>query len=172
MEKVVLVDAEDRSLGLMEKMEAHERGALHRAVSVCLFDNAGRWLIQQRAPTKYHSPGLYANSCCSHPRSGESVYDAAVRRVYEELGLRVSLHYECSFLYKADVGSGLIEHEYDHLFSGRYLGPLYPNSDEVCDIVWWSYEELSVSIRNDPHLFAAWFPHIFSRFTDFSTHSV
>jgi len=161
MEQVVLVDEQDRPTGYMEKLEAHKKGLLHRAVSVCLFDKQGRWLIQQRATSKYHSPGLYANSCCSHPRKGESPKDAAERRVYEELGIHVKLRYATSFIYRADVGSGLIEHEYDHLFIGKYDGAVDPNPNEVSQVVWWSKEEIEKKLKNTPEIFAGWFKEVF-----------
>jgi len=163
MEMLIVVDENDREIGQMEKMEAHRKGVLHRAISVCLFDDANRWLIQRRALTKYHCPGLYANSCCSHPRSGESTIDAASRRVYEELGAHSALSFHSSFMYKADVGGGLTEHEYDHLFVGRCTTSPQPNPEEVDALFWWTTEEIEEKLRTTPEIFAPWFPLIVER---------
>ena len=163
MEEVVLVDTNDAVIGCMEKMRAHCLGALHRAVSVCLFDGSGRWLLQQRSFSKYHSPGKWSNSCCSHPLPGETPEKAASRRLFEELGIVCPLVFCTSFLYKADVGNGLLEHEYDHLFIGRYDGPLFPNPEEIQQCTWWSTDEIRVSLQKSPSLFTMWFPMIFDR---------
>jgi isopentenyl-diphosphate delta-isomerase len=109
-EYVILVDKNDHPQGLMEKMEAHRKGALHRAFSVFIFNDAGELMLQQRALSKYHSPGLWTNTCCSHPRDGEKTAEAAHRRMMEEMGFDCTFEEAFSFLYKADVGQGLIEH--------------------------------------------------------------
>jgi len=160
MEMVVVVDENDREIGQMEKLEAHEKGVLHRAISVCLFDDQKRWLIQKRAACKYHCPGLYANSCCSHPRSGEKTIEAASRRIYEELGIHASLSFCTPFIYKEDVGGGLIEHEYDHLFVGLCSVTPSPNPEEVEKIEWWTLDQIKAKLRTHPEIFAPWFPII------------
>ena len=118
VEYVVLVNESDDEIGFMEKMEAHEKAILHRAFSVFLFNSRNEFLLQRRALEKYHSPGLWTNSCCSHPRRNESAIDAAKRRLMEEIGMQCDIREIFSFLYKADVGQGLTEHEFDHVFVG------------------------------------------------------
>jgi isopentenyl-diphosphate delta-isomerase len=161
MEDVVLVDTNDQVVGQMEKVQAHRCGVLHRAVSVCLFDEQGRWLLQQRALTKYHSPGKWSNSCCSHPRLGETSEEAACRRLFEELGVTCPLVVGTSFVYRSDVGGGMVEHEFDHLFIGRYTGSFACNSDEVERTEWWTADEIRAMLLDSPSLFTAWFPFIF-----------
>ncbi len=163
MEEVILVDADDHSIGLMEKLQAHQEGRLHRAVSVCLFNADGQWLLQRRAMKKYHSPGLWSNSCCSHPRPDETVEAAAQRRVFEELGVACRLSFLSSFIYKADVGGGLIEHEFDHLFIGRIEGPCSPNADEVEAVEWWPTAKIEQALHEQPWLFTKWFPIVFEQ---------
>lgn len=116
---VILVDNNDREIGLMEKMQAHREAVLHRAFSIFIFNSRGEILLQQRAYTKYHTPGLWTNTCCSHPRKGETVADAASRRLFEEMGMICPLEEKFSFIYKADVSQGLIEHEFDHVLIGH-----------------------------------------------------
>ena len=161
MERVVLVDDQDREIGEMEKLEAHEKGLLHRAISVCLFDEKGRWLIQRRARGKYHSPGQYANSCCSHPRKGEKPLDAALRRTFEELGVRAQLRFCTTFVYREEVGQDLVEHEYDYLFMGRSLNAPSPDPDEVESCHWWTTEQIEEALEKTPEIFASWFRHVF-----------
>lgn len=163
MEYVVIVDSQDLILGIEEKLLAHQKGTLHRAVSVCLFDSEGRWLMQKRASGKYHSPGKWANSCCSHPRLLETPHHAACRRIKEELGAEVSLTPRGSFLYREEVGHGLVEHEYDYLFTGACSKELlHLNPAEVEEIDFFSTEELSEKLTSSPKLFAPWFPYVFS----------
>ncbi|HNK86555.1 MAG TPA: isopentenyl-diphosphate Delta-isomerase, partial [Flavobacteriales bacterium] len=118
VEQVTLVNERDEVIGRMEKLEAHRVGALHRAFSIFIFNREGRLLLQQRADGKYHSPGLWTNSCCGHPRPGEPTMKAAQRRLHEELGIRCELTEEFTFSYRAEFGNGLIEHELDHVFFG------------------------------------------------------
>lgn len=145
----------------MEKLKAHENGILHRAISVCLFDKKGRWLLQKRSLKKYHSPGLIANSCCSHPRPREETHDAASRRLREELGLVCPLTFCFSFVYKECVGSGLIEHEYDHVYTGVCDTIPDHNVDEVDSTFFMEEKEIEELLRRSPHLFAAWFYFVF-----------
>src|SRR5688572_17566304 len=128
---IILVDEQDNPLGTSDKLSAHQHGgALHRAFSVFLFDASGRMLLQQRGAGKYHFANLWTNACCSHPRPGEETIDAARRRVREELGIDVALTHAFGFVYRAeDPTSGLTEHEYDHVFVGRFEGQLAPNLD-------------------------------------------
>lgn len=163
MEYVVIVDQKNRVLGLQEKQLAHQQGMLHRALSVCLFDERGRWLLQRRASHKYHSPGKWANSCCSHPRLCEDPIDAAHRRVFEELGLKVPLSFCKTFLYREEVGGGLCEHEFDYLFRGRVSldKELLLNPDEVSEIGYFTTEEIENLLREKPDFFAPWFVHVF-----------
>src|SRR4051812_34432219 len=121
-EQLILVDAHDRELGAGEKLQVHLAGALHRAFSIFVFDAAGRLLIQKRAPGKYHSAGLWSNTACGHPRPGEATAPAARRRLREEMGLDCELHEAFEFLYRAELGDALVEHEYDHVFVGTHVG--------------------------------------------------
>jgi isopentenyl-diphosphate delta-isomerase len=166
MEYVIVVDSENHIIGVEEKLLAHEKGSLHRAVSVCLFDENDRWLLQKRACVKYHSPNKWANSCCSHPRLNESPIVAAQRRVFEELGIKVSLAPCCSFLYREEVGSGLIEHEFDFLFVGKVLSTFSPhlNQQEVSEIAFFSKSEIEKLMEEKKDFFAPWFKHVFNRF--------
>ncbi len=163
---VVLVDELDCVIGTMEKLEAHQKGKLHRAISVCLFDAQGRWLLQRRASEKYHSPNLIANTCCSHPYLYESPLAAAVRRLEEELRLSFStekLQGLGSFLYREDVGQGLVEHELDHLFIGMVHPHELekPNPSEVSELLWMSESEIREKLKNSPSMWTRWFPHVF-----------
>lgn len=157
VEYVVLVNKNNQPLGTMEKMEAHEKGALHRAFSVFIFNSEGQMLLQKRADEKYHSPGLWTNTVCSHPRSGEDIYDAAHRRLMEEMGFDCEIENIFSFIYKADVGDGLTEHEFDHVFIGTCDLTPNPNPEEVGD---WKYVwpgELYADIENHSEDYTVWF---------------
>ena len=157
--EVILVDFNDEPMGTAEKMEAHERGLLHRAFSVFLFCE-GRLLLQKRALSKYHCPGLWTNSCCSHPRPGESTADAAVRRLSEELGIdKVELREIGSFFYRQKFDNGLTEFECDHVFVGSFSPDTEFVSDpeEVEETAWWDFDELLEKLRTDPEAFTPWF---------------
>ncbi len=157
VEYVVLVNKNDQPLGAMEKMEAHERGELHRAFSVFIFNSEGQMMLQKRADEKYHSPGLWTNTVCSHPRTGEGISDAAHRRMMEEMGFDCEIEEMFSFIYKADVGDGLIEHEFDHVFMGTCDKEPVPNPEEVGD---WKYVwpgELYADIEKHPDNYTVWF---------------
>jgi isopentenyl-diphosphate delta-isomerase len=157
MEEVILVDESDTPLGTMEKMEAHRRALLHRAFSVFIFNSKGEMLLQQRAPQKYHSPGLWTNACCSHPRPGEDIKDAALRRLGEELGFSTNLEKIFHFTYRADFENGLTEFEFDHVFVGTYDAAIYPDKTEVSDYCYWSPEKIQKSLRLQPDRFTSWF---------------
>lgn len=163
-EKVVLVTPKDEFLGLMEKMEAHQKGLLHRAFSVFLFNEKGEMLLQRRAKSKYHSPKLWTNACCSHPREGETYHDAAIRRLNEELGISCKIEKKFDFIYKADVGQGLWEHELDWVFAGFYEGRFNLNPDEVSEIRYISWENLEREITETPENFTEWFKIILNEY--------
>lgn len=154
---VVLVNEQDEAIGTMEKMEAHRKPHLHRAFSIFLFDNKGRMLLQQRALKKYHSGGLWTNACCSHPYPGEAVEQAAARRLKEELGIETPLTRAFAFTYLAEFDNGLVEHEFDHVFTGTYAGHLEPNPDEVANYCYKSLDDLKEEVASHPHLFTPWF---------------
>ena len=151
----------DEWTGTMEKMEAHQVGALHRAFSVFLFNSQGQMLLQQRALEKYHSGGLWSNACCSHPRPGESTLAAARRRVREELGIDVNMEAAGHLRYKADVGNGVIENEWDHLYTGIWDGPTAPVATEVRDVKALSIQEVESWLQREPGAFTAWFRQAF-----------
>lgn len=155
-EFVILVDEHDRQLGEMEKLQAHAAGALHRAVSGFLFSPDGKLLIQQRALSKYHSPGQWANSCCSHPRPGESTLDCMQRRFREELGITPSAHWFGQTRYRCDVGDDLVENELVHGFTGVFDGEVAINPLEVAAWRWISREELQAICQDTPEAVAPW----------------
>ncbi len=159
-ELVVLVDDADRELGTADKLTVHRDGRLHRAVSVFLFDDAGRWLLQRRADGKYHAPGLWSNTACTHPRPGEAPPDAAARRLREEMGVRCLLKPAFSFLYRAEILGGpepLVEHEFDHVFVGRFSGEPAPAPDEVSAWRWVGAEALRDELARAPERYTPWF---------------
>lgn len=156
-EFVVLVNEQDQQLGIMEKMAAHIVPRLHRAFSVFLFNSKGELLLQQRALSKYHSPGLWTNTCCSHPRDGESVEKAAERRLQEEMGLNCEMHEVFTFIYKAPVGLGLVEHEYDHVFFGICDQSPVINTDEVASWKYMSLDDIAADMKTHPEIYTEWF---------------
>jgi isopentenyl-diphosphate delta-isomerase len=160
-EFVILVNEKDEQIGLMEKQEAHLKGALHRAFSIFIFNEKNEILLQQRALTKYHSAGLWTNTCCSHPREGETVLNAANRRLKEEMGFECVLQVKTSFIYQANFGNGLIEHEFDYILVGKYNGDIDFNQDEVVDYKWVTLEWLKADFKNHPENYTAWFKIIF-----------
>jgi len=163
-EIVILVDENDQKIGLMPKMEAHEKGLLHRAFSVFVFNSKNELMLQQRALHKYHTPGLWANTCCSHQRDGESSIDAGKRRLSEEMGFTTDLKETTTFIYKAPFDNGLTEHELDHILIGKYEGEPNINPDEVADWKWMSLEEVKNDIQANPDIYTAWFKIIFDKF--------
>lgn len=166
MQQVVLVDESDREIGVMEKMEAHEKALLHRAFSVFIFDTAGRMLLQRRALSKYHSGGLWTNTCCSHPGPGETVKAAAERRLSEELGFSTELKKAFDFIYRADFDNGLTEYEFDHVFTGVYNGEPVPNPEEVLEVCWMSMDEVRADLTARPDVYTEWFKIAFQAFLD------
>jgi isopentenyl-diphosphate Delta-isomerase len=156
-EHVILVDPEDTPVGTREKQRVHAEGMLHRAFSIFVLDSEGRMLLQRRALSKYHSAGLWSNTCCSHPRPGEATAAAAHRRLFEEMGFHCPLHTAFSFVYRAPVGGGLVEHEYDHVFLGLFDGDPAPAEAEVAE---WRRVDLSTlraELRARPGDFTYWF---------------
>ena len=156
MEQVILVDEQDQAIGACEKMAAHEQGLLHRAFSVFIFNSRGRLLLQQRAKGKYHSGGLWTNTCCSHPRPGETLEDAAYRRLQEEMGFQTELSQAFSFIYRATLDKELIEHEVDHVFTGIYEGEVLPNNEEAMDHSYMDMAQLEESLERFPDKFTIW----------------
>lgn len=156
-EDVILVDSTDRATGTMEKMEAHRKGALHRAFSVFVFNPEGKLLLQQRALDKYHSAGLWTNTCCSHPRPDEDTSKAAARRLKEEMGLETELRYKTSFLYRAEFDNGLTEHEFDHVYTGITPNEPVINRAEAADYKWLWPEDIKSAIAAAPDNFTPWF---------------
>jgi isopentenyl-diphosphate Delta-isomerase len=154
---VILVDENDRQTGIAEKLQAHKKGLLHRAFSVFIFNDDGDWLLQQRAPGKYHSGGLWTNACCSHPAPGEDTQAAAHRRLVEELGFDTEIEKIFHFVYKAHFENGLTENEYDHVFAGKYSGTLNPDPMEVMNTRFLSIENIKKEISNAPYSFTEWF---------------
>ena len=155
-DEIILVNEKDEPVGYGSKEDIHRTGDLHRAFSVFLY-NGRKLLIQQRADHKYHSPGLWANTCCSHPRKGEKTDDAVKRRLMEEAGIECEAHEIFSFLYKCQFNENLYEHEYDHVYLGKYDGTYEINPDEVKAFRWIDISELQIDIENHPEKYAYWF---------------
>lgn len=157
-EQVVLVDGRDRRIGVAPKMAAHRRGWKHRALSVFVFNDRHELLLQKRSPAKYHSGGLWSNTCCSHPRPGERVARAAVRRLRDEMGFACELRSIGAIQYALDVGSGLVECEYTHLFVGHWNGEPVPAVDEVSEWRWCAASAIDEAMMTQAAQFTAWFP--------------
>lgn len=163
-EMVILVDQKDQQIGLMEKIEAHEKALLHRAFSVFVQNDKGEIMLQQRAADKYHSPLLWANTCCSHQRDGESNLEAGKRRLQEEMGFVTDLREAFSFIYKAPFDNGLTEHELDHVLLGEYNDEPSINPEEVESYKWMTPEAIKADINLKPEIYTAWFKIIFEKF--------
>ena len=163
-ERVILVNEKDEKIGLMPKMEAHEKAVLHRAFSVFIFNSKNELMLQQRAAHKYHSPLLWTNTCCSHQRDGESNIEAGIRRLKEEMGFTTPLKEVTSFIYKAPFDNGLTEHEFDHVMVGHYESLPTINSKEVESWKWMPLETIKEDIAIQPELYTAWFKIIFDKF--------
>jgi|TARA_Y100000813_G_scaffold117603_1_gene84351 isopentenyl-diphosphate delta-isomerase len=167
MENVILVDEKDNQVGLMPKLEAHQKGLLHRAFSVFIFNSDYKLLLQKRASSKYHSGGLWTNTCCSHPRDGEDIIDAANRRLNEEMGIKTSLRKVFDFIYTAELDNNLIENEFDHVFYGVYdIDPII-NKDEAEDFKWVDMETLKNDIENNKDQYTVWFKIAFDYFYNY-----
>ena len=163
-ENVILVNENDEQIGLMEKIEAHEKALLHRAFSVFILNSKGELMLQQRALHKYHSPGLWTNTCCSHQRDGESNITAGKRRLQEEMGFVTELAETVSFIYKAPFDNGLTEHEYDHVMTGTYNDEPVINPEEVASWKWMDVQAVKNDIAVHPDEYTAWFKIIFDKF--------
>lgn len=163
---VILVNQENEQVGTMPKMEAHEKGVLHRAFSVFVMNPEGEIMLQQRAAHKYHSPSLWTNTCCSHQREGESNIEAGVRRLKEEMGFETELKELFSFVYKAEFDNGLTEHELDHVMLGYFNEAPEINPEEVSAWKWMKPEDIKSDIELHPESYTAWFKIIFDKFYD------
>ena len=163
MEQVILVDVYDSEIGIMEKMEAHKQAVLHRAFSVFLFNPQGKMLLQQRSLTKYHSAGLWTNTCCSHPRPGETLENAVSRRLMEEMGISAKVSKAFDFIYQAELPDHLNEHEFDHVFIGNFDDEVRPNHLEVANFVYQSIEEIAANLQSHPEKYTVWFKIAFPK---------
>ena len=166
-ENVILVNENDEKIGLMEKMEAHEKALLHRAFSVFTFNEKGELLLQQRAASKYHSPLLWTNTCCSHQRDGETNIEAGKRRLMEEMGFECELNELFHFAYKASFDNGLTEHEIDHVMVGQYDADPEINLEEVECFKWMKIEEVKTDMAEKPEIYTVWFRIIFEKYYSF-----
>lgn len=162
-DKVILVDEQDNETGLMFKTEAHQKAMLHRAVSVCIFNSAGEWLLQRRSATKYHSPGLWTNTSCTHPLPGESNHEAAQRRLTQEMGMQCSIKEVFSFVYKEKLDRELSEHEFDHVFIGITDNLPVMNPAEVADYKYISFARLHADALEHPDHYTVWFRKIYEQ---------
>ena len=162
-EQVILVDQNDKQIGLMEKIEAHEKALLHRAFSVFVFNDNGELMLQQRAASKYHSPLLWTNTCCSHQREGESNLEAGKRRLQEEMGFVTDIKEVISFIYKAPFDNGLTEHELDHVMVGKYNDAPNINKEEVEAYKWMLLDDVKKDIEENPTNYTEWFKIIFDK---------
>ncbi len=160
-EYVVLVDEQDNEIGTMEKLEAHRQSALHRAISVFIFNSEKKLLMHRRANTKYHSPGLWTNTCCSHPRWQEDPSRAAVRRLLEEMGLKCPLEFVTQITYRVPLSDGMTEHELDHIFVGHSDDVPKINFDEVEEYKYMTLDEIRKEMHTQPHMFTEWFKILF-----------
>ena len=167
IEKVILVDENDNQVGVMPKLEAHQKGLLHRAFSVFIFNSKYELLLQKRASSKYHSGGLWTNTCCSHPREGEEILDAAKRRLIEEMGIDTSLRKVHDFIYKAELDNDLTEHEFDHVFYGIYNEDPIINKDEADDFKWIDMDSLNEDIKTNGDNYTIWFKIAFEYFYNY-----
>lgn len=156
-QQVILVDQHDNAIGYMDKLEAHQKGLTHRAFSIFIFNSNGEMLLQRRAFNKYHSAGLWSNSCCSHPHPGEDIKDAAARRLNEELGFKTPLVKIFDFIYQVSFENGLVENEFDHVFVGHYDGDIKLNSEEVDDCVFRSMDQIRLELKNKSGNYTEWF---------------
>lgn len=156
-EQVILVNDTDEIIGVEEKIKAHLTGALHRAFSIFVFNSTGQLLLQKRTSTKYHSKGLWSNTCCGHPRPSESIEDASRRRLLEEMGFDCELSQRFNFIYRADLDNDLVEHEYDHVLVGNFDGTPLPSREEVDDWRWVDITPLKQDMKENPENYTYWF---------------
>lgn len=156
MDNIILVDEKDNQIGVEEKLKVHREGKLHRAFSILIFNSRGETLLQKRAAGKYHCPGLWTNTCCSHPRASYDIREEAERRLKEEMGIDCGLKEIFSFIYKASLGE-LTEHEFDHVFVGQFEGNPSPNPEEADGWKWISVEDLKKDVRENQEIYTPWF---------------
>ena len=161
------MNEKDEAIGTMEKMEVHQKGLLHRAFSVFIFNTKGEMLLQQRADNKYHSAGLWTNACCSHPLKDEAVQQAALRRLQEEMGFTTNVAPAFTFIYKTDFDNGLTEHEYDHVFTGVYEGDIVPDVREVKDYCYMTMDAIKTAIASHPQKYTSWFKIAFPKMEEY-----
>ena len=175
-EKVILVDKNDNQVGLMPKLEAHEKGLLHRAFSIFIFNDSSEILLQKRAPNKYHSGNLWTNTCCSHPLENLSLVESAKKRLVEEMGIKANLNEVFSFIYQAEFGNGLSEYEYDHVLFGISNNQPILNPDEAIDYKWIKISDLKAQIEKNPGNFTVWLQiminNYFKYFEDYENNSL
>jgi len=163
LQQVILVNELDEPTGTMEKLEAHQKGLLHRAFSIFIFNSKGELLLQQRAINKYHSGGLWTNTCCSHPQPGEETAISAQRRLLEEMGFKTPIEKIFDFVYKAEFNNGLTEYEFDHVYAGNYEGNIEYNKEEVMDYCYKSLADLRSSLQENPERYTKWFQLAFPK---------
>lgn len=163
-ENVILVNEKDEQIGVMEKIEAHEKALLHRAFSVFVYNDKNQVMLQRRSEGKYHSPGLWTNTCCSHQNEGETNIEAGKRRLQEEMGFTTDLKDTISFIYKAPFDNGLTEHEFDHVLVGKFNGEPKINPEEVVEWKWMELEALKKDLKESPDNYTAWFKIIFEKY--------
>ncbi len=166
LDQVILVDSQDKAIGTAEKLKAHEEGKLHRAFSIFVFNSKNELLLQQRAKSKYHSGGLWTNTCCSHPNPIEPIEKTIHDRLQFEMGFDSELKHLFAFEYRAEFENGLIEHEYDHVFLGNYENNPNPNPDEVEDYKWISWSDLQTDLKQNPSKYTAWLHILMDRYFD------
>ena len=166
-EQVILVNEQDEPIGLMNKMEAHEKAVLHRAFSVFILNDKNEVMLQQRAHHKYHSPLLWTNTCCSHQRAGETNIEAGKRRLFEEMGFQAELKELYHFIYKAPFDNGLTEHELDHVFIGTFDDEPNLNPEEVMAYRWVELDDLKKDMEKNPQNYTAWFKIIFEHYVSY-----
>jgi isopentenyl-diphosphate Delta-isomerase len=160
---VVLVDENDEAIGVMEKIQAHQKALLHRAFSIFIFNKKNEMLLHQRAFSKYHSAGLWTNACCSHPQQNENLLQAATKRLQEEMGFVTPITKAFDFIYKAAFDNGLTEHEFDHVFIGNYDGEIHPNANEVADYLFLNIADIKKNLKENPSKFTVWFAIAFPK---------
>lgn len=161
---VILVDGNDEAIGAMPKLEAHEKACLHRAFSVFIFNSSGELLLQKRANCKYHSPGLWTNTCCSHPKPNQETHHAAKGRLFMEMGIVAELEFVLKFTYKSPYENGLTEHEIDHIFVGCTDDRPDINPEEVSEYKYMSIDEILTDVESNPEKYTTWFRIISQKF--------
>lgn len=163
IEYVILVDERDNELGVMEKMQAHIEGRLHRAISIVIINSKKELLLQQRAHHKYHSAGLWTNTCCTHPKQGETSEITAHRRLHEEMGMTCELEYKCNFIYQTTLANQLIEHELDYVYVGVCDALPIINPEEVAAYHYASIDDIEKNLKENPQQYTVWFKLIFDK---------